>query len=244
MKKERLPTMQVTVHLFAGAADAVGARTWSGEVPPTATVRDLIAAIVREHPAAERVLSTCFASVNHAYATPDARIQAGDEIAILPPVSGGQDTPLFEITADPLSVEAVLRKVSHPHCGAINLFVGTVRELTHGKRTLHLEYEAYPPMAVKMMEQIAAEIDERWPDTRVAMTHRIGPVAIEEAAVVIAVATPHRAASYEAGRYAIERLKELVPIWKKEIWADGTEWIGHQQGPWNPLRPGQEGEVS
>jgi len=236
--------MHVTVQLFAGVAEAAGSRTWSGELPPGATVGELFAALLRDCPAAGPVLAVSFASVNHSYAAPDTVLQPGDEIAILPPVSGGQGDPeFFTVTSDPLSADDVMSKVRHPHYGAINLFVGTVRELTQGKRTVHLEYEAYAPMAVKMMERIAEEIGERWPGTRVAMSHRVGVLGIEEAAVIIAVATPHRAASYEAGRYAIERLKEIVPVWKKEIWEDGTSWIGHQQGPWNPLRTGEGGTL-
>ncbi|KEO82345.1 molybdenum cofactor biosynthesis protein [Tumebacillus flagellatus] len=234
--------MHINVHLFAGIAEAVGSRTWSGELPEGATVADLFARLADEHPGAATLLRVSFASVNQAYSTPDTLLKEGDEIALLPPVSGGQDDePRFTISEEPLSMEAVFQKVRNPLCGAVNLFVGTVREMTHGKRTVHLEYEAYAPMAVKMMEQIADEIEARWPGTEVAMTHRVGKLEIEDAAVVIAVATPHRAASYEAGRYAIERLKEIVPIWKKEVWSDNTQWMGHQQGPWNPLRPGSEG---
>jgi molybdopterin synthase catalytic subunit len=240
--KRRFTPMQITVHLFAGVAEAVGTRVWHGELPDGASVSDLFSALALEYPAAERILQISFASVNHAYATPDTLLQEGDEIAILPPVSGGQDPdPRFAITEEPLSVERVMNLVRHRNFGAINLFVGTVRELTQGKRTVHLEYEAYAPMAIKMMQQIHDEIEAKWPGTAVAMAHRVGKLEIEDAAVVIAVATPHRTASYEAGRYAIERLKEIVPIWKKEVWSDGTEWMGHQQGPWNPLRPGSEG---
>ncbi|ASS74995.1 molybdopterin converting factor [Tumebacillus algifaecis] len=238
--------MKLTVQLFAGVAEALGSRVWEGELPDGARVADLFAELIRQHPAAGPVLRISFASVNQQFSPPDTELSEADEIAILPPVSGGQDASKteqrFEITERPISVDAVLAKVRNPLCGAINLFVGTVRELTQGKRTVHLEYEAYAPMAVKMMEQIDREIAERWPGTLVAMSHRIGKLEIEDAAVVIAVATPHRAASYEAGRYAIERLKEIVPIWKKEIWEDGTEWIGHQQGPWDPLRAGTERE--
>ncbi|MGZ6525548.1 MAG: molybdenum cofactor biosynthesis protein [Tumebacillaceae bacterium] len=234
--------MQLTVQLFAGVAQAVGARVWTGELPPAARVADLFAAIAAEHPAAESILRISFASVNQAYTTPDTILQEQDEIAILPPVSGGQERVMerFAITEQPLTADEVIAKVRNPLCGAINVFVGTVRELTNGKQTIHLEYEAYVPMARKSMEQIAEEIEQKWPGTVVAMSHRIGKLEIEDAAVVIAVATPHRAASYEAGRYAIERLKEIVPIWKKEVWSDGTQWMGHQQGPWDPLKPGSE----
>ena len=112
--------------------------------------------------------------------------------------------------------------------GAITTFIGTVRELTKGKRTLFLIYEAYEAMAVKKLEQIGAEIEERWQGTKVAITHRVGRLEITDVAVVIAVSTPHRADSYEANRYAIERIKEIVPIWKKEHWENGEEWMGNQ----------------
>lgn len=134
----------------------------------------------------------------------------------------------FLITTEEISVEEVIAKVVHPHAGAINTFIGTVRELTHGKRTLYLEYQAYESMAEKKLAQIGAEIAERWKGVRVAITHRIGRLEITDAAVVIAVSTPHRNDSYEASRYAIERIKEIVPIWKKEHWENGEVWVGDQ----------------
>jgi molybdopterin synthase catalytic subunit len=136
---------------------------------------------------------------------------------------------LFEIVEQAISVEKVMQKVIHPHCGAVNLFVGTVRELTKGKKTLYLEYAAYKEMAEKQLTRIGAEIQEKCPDARVAITHRIGRLDISDIAVVIAVATPHRADSYEYSRYTIERIKEIVPIWKKEHWEDGEAWIGDQK---------------
>ncbi|MBW7461329.1 molybdenum cofactor biosynthesis protein MoaE, partial [Paenibacillus sepulcri] len=105
------------------------------------------------------------------------------------------------------------------------------------QRTVRLEYEAYIPMALKMLRQIGDEVSQKWPGARCAIGHRIGVVDIAEISVVIAISTPHRDACYEASRYAIERLKEIVPIWKREIWEDGSEWKGHQQGPWNPIAP-------
>jgi molybdopterin synthase catalytic subunit len=135
---------------------------------------------------------------------------------------------MFEITKDPISIESLVKKVTHPHAGAINTFIGTVRELTKGKRTLYLAYEAYEPMAEKKLKQIGDEIQEKWSEARVAISHRIGRLDISDIAVVIAVSTPHRNDSYEASRYAIERIKEIVPIWKKEHWEDGEKWIGDQ----------------
>ncbi|WP_154649452.1 molybdenum cofactor biosynthesis protein MoaE [Calidifontibacillus oryziterrae] len=135
---------------------------------------------------------------------------------------------MFLITKDPISMEEVTKKVVRREAGAINTFIGTVRELTRGKKTLHLEYDAYVPMAEKKLAQIGTEIQEKWPEAIVAITHRIGHLDISDIAVVIAVSTPHRAHSFEASRYAIERIKEIVPIWKKEFWEDGEKWIGDQ----------------
>jgi len=135
----------------------------------------------------------------------------------------------YEISKEPIVIQDVIDKVVQREAGAITTFIGTVREITHGKRTLYLIYESYEPMAVKKMEQIGNEIKERWKGAEVAITHRVGKLDITDIAVVIAVSTPHRADAYEANRYAIERIKEIVPIWKKEHWEDGEEWIGNQQ---------------
>ncbi|WP_210364351.1 molybdenum cofactor biosynthesis protein MoaE [Bacillus sp. REN3] len=134
----------------------------------------------------------------------------------------------YEIAKEPINVQSVIDKVVQRDAGAITTFIGTVREMTKGKKTLYLIYEAYEPMAIKKLEQIGTEIQERWKGSRVAITHRIGKLDITDIAVVIAVSTPHRNDSYEANRYAIERIKEIVPIWKKEHWEDGQEWIGNQ----------------
>ena len=134
----------------------------------------------------------------------------------------------FEISQEPINTQSVIDKVVQREAGAITTFIGTVRELTHGKKTLYLVYEAYEPMAVKRLEQIGQEIEEKWSGSKVAITHRVGKLDITDIAVVIAVSTPHRADSYEANRYAIERIKQIVPIWKKEHWEDGQEWIGDQ----------------
>ncbi|MED1202862.1 molybdenum cofactor biosynthesis protein MoaE [Heyndrickxia acidicola] len=136
----------------------------------------------------------------------------------------------FEITRQPISIESVVQKVIQREAGAVTTFIGTVRELTHGRKTLYLEYEAYEPMALKMLERIGKEIEGKWPGTVTAISHRIGRLERSDIAVVIAVSTPHRAEAYEANRYAIERIKEIVPIWKKEHWEDGEEWVGNQKG--------------
>ncbi|MGI8314449.1 molybdenum cofactor biosynthesis protein MoaE [Halobacillus mangrovi] len=134
----------------------------------------------------------------------------------------------FWISEEPLDVQVVVDRVTRRQAGAINTFIGTVRELTHGKRTLYLEYEAYKPMAEKKLAEIGEEINNKWPDSKTAIVHRVGRLDITDIAVIIAVSTPHRAHSYEASRYAIERIKEIVPIWKKEHWENGEKWIGDQ----------------
>jgi molybdopterin converting factor subunit 1 len=231
--------MQVNVLLFAALAERADRRALTVHLEESATVSTLLEEIGRQHPELTDLLPSCFVSVNQEYAHAETKIQDGDEIAILPPVSGGENER-FQITDQPLSADTLIKLVSNPRAGAVLTFVGTVREFTQGQRTVSLTYEAYAPMAVQKMKQIADEIRQRWPQAEVAMHHRIGDLAIEDIAVIIAVATPHRNESFEAGRYAIERLKQIVPIWKKEIWEDGSEWKGHQQGPWNPLAQAED----
>lgn len=134
----------------------------------------------------------------------------------------------FWITKKPININDVYAKAIRPEAGAVSTFTGIVREFTHGKRTLYLEYQAYTSMAEKKLAEIGKEINEKWADTRIAIAHRIGRLEISEIAVAIAVSTPHRNDAFEASRYAIERIKEIVPIWKKEHWEDGSVWIGDQ----------------
>lgn len=141
----------------------------------------------------------------------------------------------YQVNEHPLDPMALYEGVRHRNVGAVVLFIGTVREMTGEKQTELLEYEAYVPMAEKMLQQIADEITMQWPGTLTAVHHRIGRLDIMEEAVVIATSSAHRADAYEANRYAIERIKEIVPIWKREHWTDGTEWMGDQK----EQRPGR-----
>jgi len=163
-------------------------------------------------------------------------LRPGDEVALIPPVSGGQDDPgeqaawrggdkLYEITTAPLQVEDIVKKVVNNRAGAVVVFIGTVREFTGEHQTLYLEYEAYQEMAEKSLAEIGREVEERWPGAKIAISHRIGHLDIEEYSVVIAVATPHRRQAFEAGKYAIDRVKEVAPIWKKEVYAEGAHWV-------------------
>ena len=148
----------------------------------------------------------------------------------------------FEITDRPINLQEVIDKVVRRNAGAITTFIGTVREMTAGKKTLFLTYEAYVPMAAKKLEQIGEEVKEKWGDIDIAITHRIGKLEISDVAVVIAVSTPHRKDAYEANQYAIERIKEIVPIWKREHWESGEQWIGNQKGTkrYESGRPSEE----
>jgi molybdopterin synthase catalytic subunit/molybdopterin converting factor small subunit len=228
--------MKLQIYVFAGLAEHMQGPIvnfeWDQASPLTPAL--LKEQLIARYPQAAAVLSQAFLAINQSYAEDNQTIVEGDEVAIIPPVSGGQPQ-LVEITYQPISIEEVTAKVLHPNHGAALTFIGTTREWTHGKRTTMLEYEAYEPMAVKTMLQIVDHIQHHFEGALCAITHRLGSVDIGEISVVIAVSAPHRNAAYEANRYAIERLKQVVPIWKKEIWDDGSEWKGHQQGPWNPL---------
>ncbi|MFN4260408.1 MAG: molybdenum cofactor biosynthesis protein MoaE [Gemmataceae bacterium] len=133
---------------------------------------------------------------------------------------------MVELTTQVIDYQAITEKVRRPDCGAVVTFLGTVRDLTDGKITVALDYEAYPVMAEKKMAEIEADTRDRWPVGDIALVHRLGHLDVGEISVAVAVSCPHRVQAFEACRHAIDRLKELVPIWKKENWADGsTEWV-------------------
>ncbi|GLX65681.1 molybdenum cofactor biosynthesis protein [Paenibacillus glycanilyticus] len=238
------------IQLFAGLAGRFGSPVIHIEKDaPSMTVAALKQELADQYPQEADLIRISFVACNQTYASDETVIQATDELAVLPPVSGGEPEDQepdsqecvsanghYVITKHPITSDEVLAKVIVPEHGAAIAFVGTTREWTNGQRTVRLEYEAYAPMAVRTMEQIGAELNERWPGTHCAISHRIGVVDLAETSVVIAVSSPHRDACYDASRYAIERLKQIVPVWKKEIWEDGSEWKGHQLGsPWNPI---------
>jgi len=136
---------------------------------------------------------------------------------------------LFEIVRDPISVDDVVGRLADPAVGAVTTFVGVVRGTTGGRETRYLEYEAYPEMALKTLSQVGGEVQERWPEVRqVAIVHRVGRLQVGETAIVIALSAAHRRQTFDALHYAIDRIKEIVPIWKREVWADGSEWKSEQ----------------
>jgi molybdopterin synthase catalytic subunit len=215
--------MQVIAKLFGAAREAAGAKELSLALPEGATARSVWELLVDEHPAIAPFADRLAVAVNLEIRSLDAEICDGDEIAFLPPVSGGAGS--CSLSDGPIDVGKVVARVAGPEMGGIVTFIGAVRNRARGRDIRHLEYESYPEMAEREMQRIADTAAERWPGTRVAIAHRAGHLEIGDLAVVIAAAAPHRAEAFEACRYAIDTLKECVPIWKKEVATDGEYWV-------------------
>ena len=207
--------MRVTVKLFAGLRERAG---WKErELEGVERVSDVWPALqLGDEP------KGLLYAVNRDYADPDRPLADGDEVAVIPPVSGGA----FRLLGEPLSLEAVVDEVRSDQAGAIATFVGTTRLESRGRTVLHLDYEAYEEMAEQVMTEIAAELKARYELCEIAIHHRTGRVEIGEASVVIAVSAPHRQDALAACKDAIDTLKERVPLWKKEFYEGGEEWIG------------------
>jgi molybdopterin synthase catalytic subunit/molybdopterin converting factor small subunit len=205
----------VRVRLFAGLRERAG---WSErELDGVDRIADIWPALdLGQEP--EGLLY----ALNKEYADRDQLLTDGDEVALIPPVSGGA----FRLTGEPLSLDAVVDQVRSDQAGAIATFIGTTRLQSRGRTVLHLDYEAYEEMAEQVMAQIAAELKDRYDLCEIAIHHRTGRVEIGEASVVIAVSAPHRHDALAACKDAIDTLKETVPLWKKEVYEGGEEWIG------------------
>jgi len=206
--------MTVTVRLFAGLRERAG---WARrEIEADFVVEVWPALGLGEEPGG------LLYAVNREYAEPGQELRDGDEVALIPPVSGGT----FRVTEEPLSLDAAVAEVADERAGGIATFTGTVRRQSRGREVLYLEYEAYAEMAEDVIAQLAAELDETHDLCGISIHHRVGRVEIGEPSVVIAVSAPHRQAALAACREAIDRLKETVPLWKKEVYEGGEEWVG------------------
>lgn len=224
--------MHLRVLLFAGLRERLRRDSIDLELPAGARVRELMAALARAAPDLSASLSVCRVAVNHEFVGPDHGIAEGDEVAVIPPVSGGHDgppEPYLLIKDRPLSLPGALAAVAHPGAGGVDIFIGNVRATSRGHDIDRLEYEAYEPMALGVMRAIGAAIAAETPGVRVAIHHRLGTLQVGDSAVIVAASAPHRAEAFAACRAAIERLKEDVPIWKREVAVDGATWV--VQGP-------------
>jgi molybdopterin synthase catalytic subunit len=209
--------VRIQVRLFAGLREQAGAARRELELATGSRLADVWPELgLGEEP--EGLLY----AVNKDYAAGDRLLADGDEVALIPPVSGGE----FRLTADPIDPAAVVAEVADERAGAIATFLGTTRIHSRGRTVLHLEYEAYEGMAEKVMAEIADDLATRYDLCKVAITHRIGRVGIGETSVAIAVSAPHREHALAACKEAIDTLKVDVPLWKKEIYEGGEEWIG------------------
>lgn len=212
--------------MFALHRELLGTRELQLEVPVGATVGEATAVLLEQFPALRGLGESLVVAVNAEYAKPQLPLKEGDEMALIPPVSGGDSR--FCITYEPLNPRAVEREVQR-HChGAVVTFLGVVRDHSEGKPVLHLEYEAFPEMAEAKLRQIGLEVKEHWGEVELAVHHRLGHLDIGEISLVIAAASPHREEAFAACRYALERIKEMVPIWKKELFAQGARWVGKE----------------
>jgi MoaE-MoaD fusion protein len=224
--------MKVQVRLFARYREEAGRDSLDLELPEGGTVERAWQAVTELLPVLLPYRPFTLFALRNDYVSADHPLGDGDELCLFPPVSGGaggSDPDWIEVTAEPLSERAVAQAVEHPGAGALALFSGVVRNQTGGRRVKFLEYEAHGPMALAKMREIVRAIRERWPMiSRIALVHRIGRLEIGESSVMIAVSSPHRGEAFEACRFAIDTLKETVPIWKKEHFEDGEFWVGLQ----------------
>jgi molybdopterin synthase catalytic subunit len=240
--------MKIGILIFGVLKERLGRAGETIELPEGARVRDVLLYYVRENPRLEEIASSLAISVNREYAGLDHSLREGDEVALLPPVSGGSEGAgdrqpseaqgEVRIVREPIDAEGVVRRLKHPSDGAVVIFDGVVRNHTRGRPTLYLEYEAYEAMALKQMESLSMEARTRFAVRAASIIHRLGRLEIGETSVLIVVAAAHRSAAFDACRWIIDTLKKTVPIWKKEYFEDGAVWADGEPFPKEIQRPG------
>jgi molybdopterin converting factor subunit 1 len=221
--------MRVRVLFFGGLKDLAGKSEDLLELPEGALVRDVLAHYLSEVPRMKELVASLAVAVNQEYAGAETGLKSGDEVALLPPVSGGSGRAL--ILRDAIDSLGVLQRLKRGEDGAAVVFEGVVRNETRGRRTLYLDYEAYEEMALRQMEGLAEQALKQFQVRDIAVVHRLGRLEIGEASVLIVVASAHRAAAFEACRWLIDTLKRTVPIWKKEYFEDGAVWADGEAFP-------------
>ena len=223
--------IKVTALLFGQAREFAGAEQVELQLDSPATVSNAFAELKRRYAKLAAMENSLLFAVNEEYAERSRPLSDNDRLAVLPPVSGGssETRDIFEITREPIDIAGLRARLLEGESGAVVIFDGVARNNTKGRATLYLEYEGYEPMALRTMEQIGDEVHERWPINRVGIVHRLGRIEITESSVVIVVTSAHRKVAFEACQYAIDRLKKIVPIWKKEFFEDGEVWVENEE---------------
>lgn len=221
--------MPVRVLFFGVLKEKLGKSSDELNLTTPAAVSDVLSHYERVHPFLKQWFTSIAVSVNREYASPQTKLKDGDEIALLPPVSGGAGRA--RIVGERIDTQRVLDSIRQPEDGAAIVFEGIVRNNTRGRRTLYLDYEAYEEMALKKMEGLADEATSLYEVRDVAIVHRLGRIEVGETSVLIVVASAHRAAAFEASRWLIDTLKRTVPIWKKEHFEDGAIWADGEPFP-------------
>ncbi len=230
--------MQIKVLFFGVLKDLAGQRSDALTLPEGSSISDLLAHYRAEYPRLQAYLPGIATAVNETYAARATKLCDGDEVALLPPVSGGSGapsigTPVVSLVHEAIDSQAVIESVKQPEDGAVAVFQGIVRHHSRGRRTLFLEYEAYEPMAMAELNRLIAAALEKFHVRDVHVVHRLGRLEIGETSVLIAVASTHRAAAFDACRWIIDTLKRTVPIWKKEYFEDGGVWADGEPFPEN-----------
>ena len=230
--------MHVRLLFFATLKDIIGSREMQLDVPAGSTVADVLTHLEGSYPRMKDYRPVVLTAINEEYVERGTRIEDGDEVAIFPPVSGGEvgsevlmiNRPgeLYQITRDPIDAQKISRQLLRAEDGAICVFEGVVRNNSKGKRTLHLVYEGYETMALKKLEEIGIFVRQAWDIGCIAIVHRLGHLDIGKTSVAVIVTSAHRRAAFDACHYAIDKLKKVVPIWKKEFFEDGEVWIEGQ----------------
>jgi len=221
--------MRVRILFFGGLKDLMGKASDLLDLPDGASVRDVLAHYLSEVPRMRESLSSLAVAVNQEYAGAETRLKSDDEVALLPPVSGGSG--YASIVRNPIDTRGVVERIKRGEDGAAVVFEGVVRNQTRGRRTLYLEYEAYEEMALRQMEGLAEQALKQFQVREVALVHRLGRLEIGETSVLIVVASAHRAAAFEACQWLIDTLKRKVPIWKKEYFEYGAVWADGEAFP-------------
>jgi molybdopterin converting factor subunit 1 len=230
-----LRSMLVKVLFFGTLRDVLGKSAETVQLPDGADLSHLLEHYVREVPKLKALLPSVAVSVNQEYASRNAGLRDHDEVALLPPVSGGADSPLrgrhSELVRNKINAAGLIQAMKSPADGAAIVFEGIVRDNTRGRRTLYLDYHAYEEMAVKQMDELVEQALREYKVDQARIVHRLGRMEIGETSVWIGVSSPHRAAAYEASRFLIDTLKKTVPIWKKEYFEDGAVWADGEPFP-------------